>query len=86
MNEPLTLDQCRATKHYCWRTYSHKPWFCNCAYFRDDEGRVVGVEIRKDPSFTDRFTFVNEKEGVPIQIVEWDPKKHGERYDGTKED
>lgn len=84
MSARLTFEQCKAAKRYCWKMYSNKPWFCGCVYKVDDEGHVVGVEIRTDPKYIDRFTYVPEKDGVKISVVNHDPDKHGEPYDRTK--
>lgn len=84
MTKLFTKDQCQAAKRYCWHMYSHHTWFCGCVYDRDKEKHVVGVVIRTDPDYKDRYTYVTEHEGVPIRIVKWDPEKHGERYDRKK--
>jgi len=70
------LADCLAVKHYCWRMYSHRKWFKGCGLNTDEEECVV--EIRKDPTYTDRFTYVSEKDGVKIRVVDFDSTKHSE--------
>ena len=85
MSERITAEQYKTTKRYCWGLYSHYPWFCGSGPVTDAEGHVVGVEIRIDPTYPDRFTYVTEHEGVPVNLVHWDLEKHGERYDRNKD-
>jgi hypothetical protein len=86
--QPFFVEQIKEAKRYCWNRYSHQPWFCGCVYRRDeeDEHLIVGVEVLFDPACEDRVSFVTEHEGVPLYLVDWDPEKHGERYDPEKEE
>ena len=76
----LILEQCKTVKRWCWEMYSHRPWFFGCVYKTDESGQVIGLEMRKDPAYKDRFTYVSQKDGVPISVVPHDLEKHGEPY------
>lgn len=79
------LEDCSAAKRYCWRMYSRHPWFRGCGINTDEDEAFV--ELRVDPDYTDRFTYVTEHEhtGVKIRLVRWDQERHGDCYDPAAE-
>ncbi len=75
MSELPTMAQMQKAKDYCRRLYSHKPWFCGCVYRKTEDEWYM--EMRTDPEFKDRYTYIGEHAGVRIRTVKWNESKHG---------